>query len=60
MKRYFPKDMYIARYDGANIIIKATCEDMEYLVRNDPKMADYTLLTAYKLETKEKRKRGTA
>ena len=58
MKKFYPKDMYVARYDGVNIIIKATTEDMEYLVRNDPKMVDYSLLEAYKLETNEKRKRG--
>ena len=60
MKKFYPKDMYVARYNGENIIIKATTEDMEYLVRNDSKMGDYTLLEAYKLETKEKRKRGVA
>lgn len=60
MKKFYPKDMYIARYNGENIIIKATCDDMEYLVRNDPKMGDYKMLEAYKLEAKEKRKRGVA
>ena len=60
MKKFYPKDMYVARYNGKNIIIKATCDDMEYLVRNDPKMQDYILLEAFKLETKEKRKGGVA
>ena len=60
MKKFYPKDMYVARYNGENIIIKATGDDMEYLLRNDPKMQDYTLLQAYKLEAKEKRKKGVA
>ena len=60
MKKFYPKDMYVARYNGENIIIKATGDDMEYLVRNDPKMEDYRLLEAFKLEAKEKRKRGVA
>jgi len=60
MKKFYPKDMYVARYNGENIIIKATGDDMEYLLRNDSKMQDYTLLQAYKLEAKEKKKKGVA
>lgn len=60
MKKFFPKDMYVARYNDEEIVIKATCDDMEHLVRNDPKMQDYRLLEAFKLEAKEKRKRGVA
>lgn len=60
MKKFYPKDMYVVLYDGERIVIKATGDDMEYLMRNDPKMQDYTLFAAYKLEAKEKRKRGVA
>lgn len=58
MKKYYPKDMYVAKYDGETIVIHATGDDIEYLYRNDPKMSDYKLFEAYKLERHEKRKRG--
>lgn len=50
MTEYYPKNMWVARYNGENIVVKATVEELEELVKNDPKMTDYVSLRVYKFD----------
>ena len=61
MRKFYPTNFYVTHYNGEKVIIKATCEEMEYLLRNDPKMtSDYSMLEVYKLEKHEKPNKASA